>query len=618
MTTFESLNLSAPLLKALAQESYTAPTPIQAQSIPTLLQGHDLLGIAQTGTGKTAAFALPILQKLSEHKTRVERGTCRTLILSPTRELCSQIHESFKTYGRNLKVSSTVVFGGVGIGRQIETLRNGVDIVVATPGRLVDLIERRAINIGKLEIFVLDEVDQMLDLGFIHAIRKITGLLPKQRQNLFFSATMPKEIAGLANALLRDPVRVEVAPVATTAERVIQSVIHVDPGKKVALLIELLKDNNMTRTLVFTRTKHGADKVVKALVQAGYNSSAIHGNKSQANREKALAGFKSGKILALVATDIAARGIDIDGVSHVINFDLPHVPESYVHRIGRTARAGADGEAIAFCIPEDRGLLRDIERTIRQAVPVKEHALGLKVDELAPNFGWNPAGKGRSGGGRHMPNSAKKPHRGQPGFKSAGIKAGTPRPEGGERGGAQRSDAPRRDHAARPHALRTPTQRRDDWSPVASTAQHIDAAPFENRGRKAEGDRQAPAQRRTADAPRAPRTEGNRPHAARPNSDRPHSDRPRGDRPQGDRPHTDRPRSDGNRPQGDRPHRQGDQPRSDAPRAARPQNKRPDGAARPPKYGSRDGGFGKPRRPSGEGGGNGNWMKQISTDKPSA
>ncbi len=416
MTTFETLNLSAPILKALLAEGYETPTPIQAQAIPPLMEGRDLLGIAQTGTGKTAAFALPILERLAKEAKRAERGTCRVLILSPTRELASQIHESFKTYGKNLRVSSTVVFGGVGIGKQLETAKAGVDIIVATPGRLVDLIERRALSLSKVDVFVLDEVDQMLDLGFIHAIRKITALLPKQRQNLFFSATMPKEIAGLAAALLKDPVRVEITPVATTAERVTQSVIHVDPSKKSAVLVDVLKGPGITRALIFTRTKHGADKVVRVLESEGLRASAIHGNKSQVNREKALNGFKSGKILALVATDIAARGIDVDGVSHVFNYDLPFVPESYVHRIGRTARAGATGEAIAFCTPEDRGLLRDIEKTIRQRVPVKEHALGMKVDELAPDFGYDPTKKRSTGGGRHMP---KKPHRGQVGARPA-------------------------------------------------------------------------------------------------------------------------------------------------------------------------------------------------------
>ncbi len=405
LNSFTELNLSQPILKALAHEGYDKPTPIQARAIPELLAGRDLLGIAQTGTGKTAAFALPILQKLSEKPDRAARGTCRALILSPTRELASQIAESFKTYGRNLKVSRAVVFGGVSIGKQVEILRGGVDVLVATPGRLVDLIERRAVTLNQVEIFVLDEVDQMLDLGFIHAIRKLTAMLPKQRQNLFFSATMPKEIAGLANALLSNPVRVEVVAVATTVDTVNQSVIHVDPANKAKLLSELLKDNNMTRTLVFTRTKHGADKGMKHLSNAGFTAAAIHGNKSQANREKALAGFKQGKILVLVATDIAARGIDVDAVSHVVNYDLPYVPESYVHRIGRTARAGAEGTAIALCTPEERGLLRDIERTIRQAVPVTEHALGLANVQLGQPDRHKQMQRPAQG--------AKRPHRGQ-------------------------------------------------------------------------------------------------------------------------------------------------------------------------------------------------------------
>ena len=473
--TFDQLNLSPLLLKAVAAEGYETPTPIQAQSIPTLLQGRDLLGIAQTGTGKTAAFALPMLELLMKDNKRPDKNSCRALILSPTRELCSQILESFRTYGANTKLKSTVVFGGVSLNKQIEAVRNGVDILVATPGRLVDLIDRRALSLSKVEIFVLDEVDQMLDLGFIHAIRKLTGMLPKTRQNLFFSATMPKEIATLAAGLLNDPVRVEIKPAATTAERVTQHVIHVDPANKVKLLVDLLRDPQITRALIFTRTKHGADKVVKALDKESYKSAAIHGNKSQANREKALAGFKDGKILALVATDIAARGIDVDGVSHVFNFDLPFVPESYVHRIGRTARAGADGEAIAFCIPEDRGLLRDIEKTIRQAIPVKEHALALKVDELAPNFGWDPssANKRKSGGGRHMPKAgvpaaAKKPHHRGQGPQHAVN--GEPRP-------GVRADG---------------RLQKREWNPVGMPTQSIDQAQF---ARKSEGDVAAPAER---------------------------------------------------------------------------------------------------------------------------
>ena len=416
VNSFTELNLNELLLKAIAAEGYDKPTPIQARAIPPLMQGKDLLGIAQTGTGKTAAFALPILDRLAKHAERPAKGTCRALILSPTRELAAQIGESFKTYGKYMKLSRAVVFGGTSLGKQMEILRGGVDVLVATPGRLVDLIERRAVTLSKVEIFVLDEVDQMLDLGFIHAIRKITGMLPKNRQNLFFSATMPKEISNLASGLLTDPVRVEVAPVATTAERVNQSVIHVEQGNKPALLNELLKDNNMTRTLVFTRTKHGADKVVKSLAGANYTAAAIHGNKSQPNREKALAGFKAGKILVLVATDIAARGIDVDGVSHVINFDLPHVPESYVHRIGRTARAGAEGVAIAFCAGDERSLLRDIEKTIRQTVPVVQHALGKAVLKPEESEARRPNGRstkpqgGKPQGGRF--------HRGQADFKN--------------------------------------------------------------------------------------------------------------------------------------------------------------------------------------------------------
>jgi len=441
VTSFADLNLSEPLLKALAAEGYEKPTPIQARAIPTLLDGRDLLGIAQTGTGKTAAFALPILQKLAAKPDRPQRGTCRALILSPTRELASQIAESFKTYGRHLKVSRAVVFGGVSLGKQIDILRGGVDVLVATPGRLVDLIERRAVTLAKVEIFVLDEVDQMLDLGFIHAIRKLTAMLPKERQNLFFSATMPKEIANLANGLLHNPVKVEVAPVATTVDRVNQSVIHVDPANKVKLLAHLLKDNNMTRTLVFTRTKHGADKVMKHLSNGGFTAAAIHGNKSQSNRERALAGFKTGKILVLVATDIAARGIDVDGVSHVVNYDLPHVPESYVHRIGRTARAGASGEAIAFCAPDDRPLLRDIEKTIRAAVPVKEHELSLgDVPSLAPSHGWNPVGKAKS---RRKPNApghnGNRNHGGGPKPSKPNGNRGHAKPHGGH--GAPRRGA---------------------------------------------------------------------------------------------------------------------------------------------------------------------------------
>ncbi|CAN5243637.1 DEAD/DEAH box helicase [soil metagenome] len=435
MTSFTDLGLSAPLLKALDAEGYEIPTPIQAQSIPELLKGRDLLGIAQTGTGKTAAFALPILQLLAARNDRPERRTCRTLILSPTRELAAQIHQSFKTYGRFYKFSYAVVYGGMSIGKQVAALQNGVDVLVATPGRLLDLIDRRAVSLGKLDIFVLDEADQMLDMGFIHDIRKITAMLPKKRQNLFFSATMPKEIAGLADALLTEPVRVAVTPVATTVDKVDQSVIHVDKANKMRLLSMLLSEADMTRTLVFTRTKHGADKVVKGLAAAKLEAAAIHGNKSQSQRERAMGGFKAGKIRVLVATDIAARGIDVDGVSHVVNYDLPHVPESYVHRIGRTARAGAAGKAIAFCDQEERSLLRDIERTIRQKVPVADHELSLK-NVPAESTGGRPPQSRNFGGGK-------------PGGHAGKPRRGGQRPNGGGQGGKGGKPSWMRDVGAR-------------------------------------------------------------------------------------------------------------------------------------------------------------------------
>ena len=376
MTTFETLKLDEKLLRALKSEGYTAPTPIQAQSIPQLLAGGDLLGIAQTGTGKTAAFALPILQKLLSDPKPTPRRGCRALILSPTRELAGQIQESFRSYGKFTKLTSEVVYGGIPIGRQFRALNNGVDILVATPGRLLDLVNQRAVHLGDVEILVLDEADHMLDLGFIIDIRKLVGMTPSRRQTMLFSATMPKDIAELASAFLRDPARVEVTPVATTAERVEQQIIFVDTAHKQMLLQKLMEDPTIDRALVFTRTKHGADKVVKRLEETGVRASAIHGNKSQPQRERALADFKAGKLRLLIATDIAARGIDVDNVSHVINFDLPNMPESYVHRIGRTARAGAAGVAISFCDREEHNFLRAIERVTRQQIPVIENPLG--------------------------------------------------------------------------------------------------------------------------------------------------------------------------------------------------------------------------------------------------
>jgi ATP-dependent RNA helicase RhlE len=370
MTNFSDLGLSAPILKALVTEGYTDPTPIQAQAIPHVLLGRDLQGIAQTGTGKTAAFALPILQRLADNKRAAAPRCCRVLVLAPTRELAAQIAESFRTYGRQTGLRTALMFGGVPKPRQARAVAGGIDILVATPGRLLDHLNDRALRLDQTEILVLDEADHMLDLGFIIPIRKIAAMLPAQRQTLFFSATMPKEISTLAGQLLRDPVHVSVAPVATTVERVEQQVIFVEASRKRFLLADILRGAADGRTLVFTRTKHGADRVTKHLEEAGFPAAAIHGNKSQSQRERALASFRSGETRVLVATDIAARGIDVDGVTHVINFDLPNVPESYVHRIGRTARAGHAGIAISFCDNSERPFLRDIEKLIRTRLNV--------------------------------------------------------------------------------------------------------------------------------------------------------------------------------------------------------------------------------------------------------
>ena len=372
MTSFAELGLAEPLTRALADEGYAAPTPIQSQTIPQVLAARDVLGIAQTGTGKTAAFALPILHRLAETRRRPHPRTCRVLVLSPTRELSAQIVDSFQAYGRYLRPSVALAIGGVNIKPQMRALTPGVEVLVATPGRLMDLMQNRAVALDQVEYFVLDEADRMLDMGFIHDIRRIVGKLPAARQTLFFSATMPKEIAELANAMLRDPVRVAVTPSASTVERIEQRIIHVDRGAKAELLAEVLRAEPIDRVLVFTRTKHGADQVVRALAKSGLDAAAIHGNKSQGQRERVLAAFRTGSVRTLIATDIAARGIDVEGISHVVNYDLPNIPESYVHRIGRTARAGADGIAISFCDAEERPFLRDIEKLIRMSIPATD------------------------------------------------------------------------------------------------------------------------------------------------------------------------------------------------------------------------------------------------------
>ncbi|GGC40253.1 DEAD/DEAH box helicase [Novosphingobium marinum] len=366
MTKFSELGLSEPVLRALGSKGYSDPTPIQLQAIPALLQGRDLLGIAQTGTGKTAAFSLPSLHRLAADPKARSNAACRMLVLSPTRELAAQIADNMRGYAKYLSLSVQCIFGGVPAGKHARALAKGCDILVATPGRLLDLIDQRALTLRNVEIFVLDEADQMMDLGFIRPLKRIAALLPEKRQSLFFSATMPKAIEDLGKQFIRNPVKVEVTPQAATAERVDQYATFIDQREKQALLtIRLrdgLRDKSIDRALVFTRTKHGADRVVRHLARANVRAVAIHGNKSQAQRTAALKGFRDGSTPVLVATDIAARGIDVAGVSHVFNFELPNVPEQYVHRIGRTARAGASGEAYSFVAPDERTYLRDIER----------------------------------------------------------------------------------------------------------------------------------------------------------------------------------------------------------------------------------------------------------------
>jgi ATP-dependent RNA helicase RhlE len=369
VTNFTDLGLAKPLLKALTEEGYDQPTPIQALAIPYVLAGRDLLGIAQTGTGKTAAFALPILHRLAADRRPAPRRGCRVLVLSPTRELATQIADSFRAYGRHLGLTTAVVFGGVKYGAQVRALAGGIDVLVATPGRLIDHMQEKFAQLGSVEVFVLDEADQMLDLGFLPPIRRIVATLPKQRQNLFFSATMPGEIGKLADELLHNPAKASVAPSATTVDKIEQRVLFVESDRKRQLLAELFDDKHMGRALIFTRTKRGADRVGKYLEGVGIRADSIHGDKSQGQRERALAAFKCGAVRALVATDIAARGIDVDAVTHVVNYELPNVPEAYVHRIGRTARAGAGGIAISLVCDDERSLLRDIQKLIRATLP---------------------------------------------------------------------------------------------------------------------------------------------------------------------------------------------------------------------------------------------------------
>lgn len=410
---FQELDLIEPILKALQTEGYTQPTPIQEQSIPSILQGKDLLGCAQTGTGKTAAFAIPMLQLLSKpHANTKVHKTIKALILTPTRELAIQIEESFKAYGKNLPLRHLVIFGGVGQKAQTDALHRGVDILVATPGRLLDLMNQGFINLRDVEIFVLDEADRMLDMGFIHDVKKVIAKLPAIRQTLFFSATMPKEIQSLADTILRNPVKVEVTPVSSTAEKIQQQIFFVSKNDKKDLLLHILKDRTIETALVFARTKHGSDRIVKDLIKAGIKAEAIHGNKSQNARQRALTNFKAKTTRILVATDIAARGIDVDELAHVINYELPNIPETYVHRIGRTGRAGLSGTALSFCDGEEKEFLDDIEKLIGLKVPVTEdHPYAMSWQSLMAGAAEAKAkGKSKPSRGARPQRTEKQPN----------------------------------------------------------------------------------------------------------------------------------------------------------------------------------------------------------------
>jgi len=415
MTNFSDLGLKVPILRTLSESGYKTMTPIQSKAIPIVLKGQDLIGVAQTGTGKTAAFSLPLIQMLLKAEGRRNHKAARSLILAPTRELAIQIAKNVRVYSQYLHLKTAIVFGGASQKPQVKSMAAGVDILIATPGRLLDLMEQGHINLKEIEFLILDEADRMLDMGFIRDIKKIIAVIPRKRQTLLFSATMPKSVETLANSILYKPSRVDVAPAATTAEKVDQYVLMVPKGRKRALLEHVLKDPGIKRVLVFTRTKHGANKVAKQLVQLGITTSAIHGNKSQNARQLALSDFREGKIRVLVATDVAARGIDVDDITHVINYELPNEPESYVHRIGRTARAGKTGTSLSFCDHEERAYLRDIEKIIHQDVPVLKahpfHEEGIEEPLFDLSKEKKKPSKRHRGSGKPNPNRNRSPQR---------------------------------------------------------------------------------------------------------------------------------------------------------------------------------------------------------------
>ena len=470
--TFADLGVAEPLCRALAAEGYVSPTPIQERSIPPLLAGNDLLGIAETGTGKTAAFALPMLQKLTAEPGRLQPRAPRALILAPTRELAIQILDSFKVYGRNSKLSFTSIFGGVGQNAQVQAMSRGVDVLVATPGRLLDLCQQRCVDLSRISFLVLDEADRMLDMGFVRDVRKIVAMAPKERQTLLFSATMPEDIGKLAGEILKNPIKVEIARAGKTVDRIDQRVHYVSQSEKKDLLNTLLADPALSRVIVFTRTKRGANRVSEQLERAGIGSNAIHGNKSQGARQRALEDFRTGRARVLVATDIAARGLDIDQISHVINYELPDEPESYVHRIGRTARAGAEGIAIAFCAPDEREQLRDIERLIRMPLTVvgaapspHEHRSERGEPRRDGRNHRRGEQQGRGAGGRGE-------HRGSGDRNGRGRdqQARPPQRQGERDGGEQRGPAVSEPRRAKPRNGQKPQGARGDHARSSASA----------------------------------------------------------------------------------------------------------------------------------------------------
>jgi len=456
--TFASLGIAEPILRALAAENYTHPTPIQAKAVPPLLEGRDLLGIAQTGTGKTAAFGLPLLQKLSVGHKPPGPKQARALILAPTRELAVQIEQSLRTYGRFLNLKLAVILGGVSQNNQVREMARGVDILVATPGRLLDLVQQKHVRLDAVESFIVDEADRMLDMGFIRDVRKLVAVLPRQRHSMLFSATMPDDIAKLAHEMLHQPQRIEIAPQGRTADRIAQKMYFVPMPQKRQLLSELLKDASLNRVIVFTRTKHGANRVAEHLERTGVVAQAIHGNKSQNARQRALEMFRDGKARVLVATDIAARGIDIDNISHVVNFELPNEPESYVHRIGRTARAGTEGIAISFCDASERTYLRDIERLIRMKIEVVAHELLDLTEEQKRQMEEprRPHGHRHGRGGHGKPAGKPGGHKPHGGRNHSG---GEQKPRG--EGEGYNPHAPKKRNGSRPHWHRKNDKKRE-------------------------------------------------------------------------------------------------------------------------------------------------------------